>query len=42
MGKSPDPGTKMNVTDHISESFETIVWVVNTGTEFFDANPGSF
>jgi hypothetical protein len=31
----------MNNPDHISESLETICWVINILILFFDADPGS-
>jgi hypothetical protein len=34
-----DPGSEMNILDHISESLEIIVWVEIL--KFFDADPGS-
>jgi hypothetical protein len=30
MGKNPDPGSMMNIPDHISEGSETIFGVKNT------------
>jgi hypothetical protein len=39
MGKNPDPGSRMNNPDHISQSLETIFWVKIL--KFFDADPGS-
>jgi uncharacterized protein (DUF736 family) len=32
MGKKQDPGSGMNIPDHISESLETIFWVKNKNT----------
>jgi hypothetical protein len=29
MGKNPDPGSRMNIQDHFSESLETVFWVKN-------------
>ncbi len=41
--KNPDPGSKMSIPDHISESLVTI-FLVTKILKFFDADPdpGSF
>jgi hypothetical protein len=44
--QDPDPGSRpgMNISDHISESLETIFWVKNTDSEswiFMTMDPGS-
>jgi hypothetical protein len=39
MNKNPEPGSGMNIPDHISESLETIFGLKLL--EFFDAYPGS-
>jgi hypothetical protein len=38
MGKKSGSGSRINSTDHISESLETIFWVKIL--KFFDADPG--
>jgi hypothetical protein len=38
MGRKSRSGSGMNITGHISESFETIFWVQNTQI-IFDADP---
>ncbi len=40
LGKKSRSGSGINISDHISESSETIVWVKIL--KFFDANPGIF
>ncbi len=42
MGKNqdPDPGSGMNIPDHISERLETIFWVKIL--KFFNEDPGIF
>jgi hypothetical protein len=40
MGKNQDPESRMNNSDYISESLETIFWVKIL--KFFDADPESF
>jgi hypothetical protein len=39
IGKKSRSGSGMNISDHISESLETILWVKIL--KFFDADPGS-
>jgi hypothetical protein len=38
--QDPDPGSGMNISDHISESLDTIFWFKIL--IFFDADPESF
>ncbi len=40
--QDPDPGSGMNIPDHISESFETIFWVKNTLMRIPIRDPESF
>ncbi len=37
MEKNPDPGSGMNISDHISEILETILGLIVI--KFFDADP---
>jgi hypothetical protein len=43
MEKTPDPGSGINIQDHISEILVTIFWVKNTVLKFFvaDSDPVS-
>jgi hypothetical protein len=38
--QDPDPGSEMNIPDHISESFEKTIFGLKI-LKFFDSDPGS-